>query len=180
MAGIVLENLLGRHLRNGLHHAGVHQIDHLSAPEEVHKRDDDQPHQQAAAANDEAIFQADDVAQAQHGGAGVELQHHLGFIGQGLAQADHRRGKRLAPGTEGGNDKVVQTAHQTGCEQGLGTSSAALAAYEHLRGGRGFREGVLAVHLAHEIFPERNEEQDAQHAAQQRRQEHLPEIYLYT
>ncbi len=146
----------------------------------VRQRDDDQPHQQAAAADDETVFQADDISQAQHGGTGVEFQHHLGFVGEGLAETDDRRGDGLAPGTEGGDDKVVQTAHQTGGEQGLGTGSAALAAHEHLCGGRGFGEGIFAVHLAHEIFPEGNQEQDAQHAAQQGRQEHLPEIYLYT
>ena len=179
MAGVSLENLLGSHLAHGRGDAGTHQVQHVAAPDEVHQRDDDQPHQEGAAADDEGIFKADDIAQSQHGRAGVHLQDQLGLVGHGCAPAHHRGGDGLGPGAEGGDHEVVQTADETGGDKGLGTGTAALTADEHLRGGGGFRERILSVHLLHEVLAERDQEQDAQHAAQQRAADHFPEIHLH-
>ena len=89
-----------------------------------------------------------------------------------------RSGQGLAPGAEGRHDEVVQSADQTADQQGLGALAAALAADQDL-GGRGrLGEGILPVHVLDEVFPEGNEEQDAEHAAEQRGKEHLPEVHL--
>ena len=178
MPRIVLENLLRSHLADGLRDARPHEVDDIGPPDEVHEGNNHQPNQQGAAADDEGILKADDIAQSQHGGAGVHLEDQLGFVREGGTPAHHRGGDGLRPGAEGGHGKVVQAAYETGRYERLGAGAAALAADEYLRGGGGLREGVLPVHLLHEVFTERNEEQDAQHAAQQRTQDHLPEIHL--
>ena len=95
MACIVLENLLRCHFTYGLQHARVHQVDDLIAPNEVHARDDDEPYQHGATANDEGVFQTDDVTQTEHGSACVHLEHQFGFVGQGSAPTHHAGGEGL-------------------------------------------------------------------------------------
>ena len=179
MPGIVLEDLFRSHVANGGSDARMHEVDDIGPPNEVHQRNNHQPHQQGAAADNEGIFEADDIAQAQHGRAGVHLEHQFGFVRQGGAPAHNGGGKGLRPGAEGGHGKVVQTADEARCDEGFGTGAAAFPANEHLRGGCCLREGIFPVHFLHKVLPERNEEQDAQHAAQQGAQDHLPETHLH-
>ena len=180
MPCIVLENLLRSHFADGHRHAGIHQVDDAAAPDEVHQRNDHEPHQQGTAANDEGILEPDDVAEAQHGRAGIEFQDDFRLVGNRRAPTHDRGGDGLRPRAEGGHAEVIQTADEAGRNERLGRRTAALAAHEHLRRSRRLRERILPVHLLHEILPERDEEQDAQHAAQQRTQEHLPEIDLHS
>ena len=97
------------------------------------------------------------------------------MVGHVFAPAHHARGDVLVPPAERGYDEIVESAHDTCQQQWLGLVAALGARDEHLRRSRGFREGVLAVHLAHEVLAERNEEQDADDAAQERRDEDFHE-----
>ena len=86
----------------------------------------------------------------------------------------------LSPGSESCHDEIVQTAYETARQKSFGAVSTAFPAYENLGCRRRLRERILPVHLLDEILPERDQEEDAQHSAQQRGQEHLPEIHLHT
>ncbi len=170
------EDLVGRHLADGIGEA--HAQDVHAAAESAHQRNDQQPDEQRAAADDEGVLQADDVAQAQDGSARIDLEHQLGLVGHDLAPVHHRGGERFSPGAESRDHEIIDTTDQAGGEQGLEALAAALAADQHLRGSRRLRERILAVLLLDEVFPERDQEQDAQHAAEQRAEEHLHEIHV--
>ena len=68
VAGVVLEYLVRRHFADGHCYACVHKVDDLSAPDEVHKRDDDEPYEEASAADDECVLESDDISQSEDGG----------------------------------------------------------------------------------------------------------------
>ena len=51
------------------------------------------------------------------------------------------------------------------CKQQLGLRAALFAGDQHLGDGRGLGKGKLAVHLAHEVAAQRNQEEHAQAAA---------------
>ena len=167
MPGVILENLVRRHLADGIHYTGVHEVDDIAAPDEVHQRDDHKPHQEGTAANDEGIFQADDIAEAENCCACIEFQYELGLVGHDLSPMHHGSGDGLAPGSERCNHEVVQTAYYTADKQGLGALSASFTVDQHLGGGGSLREGILSVHFLDEILPERNEEKNAEHASEQ-------------
>ena len=95
-----------------------------------------------------------------------------------LSQAGDARGEVLIPQSERAHDKIVETAYQAGEQEGLGLTAALRARHQHLRGSRGLGEGILAVHVLHEILAEGDEEKDAQHAAKGRSQEDLKETGL--
>ena len=178
MSRIFLENLVRRHFPDGLGDARAHEVDYLTAPDDIHERDDDQPYQEASAADDECVFQSDNVAETEHGRTRIELEHELGLVGNGLSDRYHGGGQCLSPGSEGGDDEVVQSADQSAEYQCFGALSPAFAANQHLGGGRGLRERILSVHLLYEILPERNQEEDSQHASEQGGEEHLHETDL--
>ena len=75
----------------------------------------------------------------------------------------------LGPGPESGDYKVVQTADESGADQGFGAVPTFLSADQHLSGGGSFRERVFAVHLLDEILTERYQEEDSQTASQKGR-----------
>ena len=84
-----------------------------------HTRNDEPPHHKRAEADDEGILKADDVAQAKHGSAGVDLEHKLSLVGSHNTPFHNACGKVLVPPSYGSHDKVVQTAHKTSHEQRL-------------------------------------------------------------
>ena len=178
MARVRAEDLIRTHLPYGLGNAAAHEIQHLPAEEEVESGDDEQPHQQASQADYEGVLESDDISQAQHGSTGVELEDHLRFVRDGVPYAYEGGGDGLRPGSEGGDGEVVQTSDEAGERQGLSALAAALAVHQHLGGGGCLGEGILPVHLLHEIFTEGDEEEDSQHAAQQTAQEHMREGYI--
>ncbi len=73
----------------------------------------------------------------------------------------------LLPDVEGGDEEIVDRGDAGGLQQELGLRAAFLAGDQHLGDRGGFGEGKLAVLLAHEIAPQRNEEEDAEAAAGQ-------------
>ena len=164
-----------RHVAHGHGDCRVPLVQHVGTEDESHARYDEPPHGKRAQTDDERILETDDVAQSQHGGTRVHLEHQFGFLGQVFAQSHHATGEVLIPPAEGSHDEVVESAHQSGYQQRLGLVAALGSAHQHLCRGRGFGEGILAVHVAHEILAEGDEEQDADDAAQQRREEYLQE-----
>ena len=86
MSRIFLEDLVCRHFPDGLGDARAHEVNYLAAPDDVHKRYDDQPYQEATAADYECVLQSDDVAETEHGRTRIELEHELGLVGNGLSQ----------------------------------------------------------------------------------------------
>ena len=180
MSCIFPENLVSRHFSDGLCNARSHQVDDLASPYYIDERYNHEPDQEAAAADDECVFEADDVAESEHGRPCVELEHELRLVGDCLSEGYDCGGQGLSPCSEGGYDEVVQSADEAAQDEGLRAVSAAFAANEHLRGRRCFRERIFPVHLLHEIFAERNQEQYAEHAAEQGREEHLHEIHFHS
>ena len=176
MPSIGCEDGLGRHRADSLGHV-ADDIQHFRAPDKVHQGDDDQPYEERTAADDEGVFQADDIAETGHSRTYVELEDQLGLVGHGSAPGQHLGRNGLSPPAEGRNDEVVDTSYQAADEQQLGILAAVLAADEHLGGGSRLREGILPVHILDKIFSERNEEKYTEHAAEQGTEEHLAEIH---
>ena len=179
MAGVILEYLLRGHI---LYHRGdsrVHQVDNLASPDEVHQRDYHKPYQQASAADYEGIFQTYYISQTEDGRAGIDLQDDLRLVGYRLADSQDSGAYGVRPGPERADHEIVQASHQAAHEQSTDTL-AAFSADQDLRGSRRLRERILPVHLLDEVLPERNQEQDAQDASQQGRQEHLHETYFHS
>ena len=152
-------------------------IEHAVAPDEGHARNDNPPHGQRTGADDGSVFQSDDISQTQYGRSGIHLEYQLGFLRQHFAEAAYAGGEILVPPSEGGHDEVVKTADDTRHQQRFRLAAAFLARYKHLRRCGRFGEGVFAVHVAYEIFTERDKEKNTQHTAQQRADEYLRERY---
>ena len=172
---IGFEDLLGTHVGHGRGDGGVPLVQYRVGEDERQSRYDEPPHRERAQTDNERILEADDVAQTQHCGARVHFEHQLRLVGQHLAPAHDARGEALVPPAKGGHDEVVESAHDAGNEQRLGLVATLGTADEHLCGGCRLGEGILAVHVADEVFAERDEEQDADDTAQQRADEHLHE-----
>ena len=113
MARVVAENFVRRHVADCLGNAGIHKVNDLSAPENVHQRDDDEPYKETSAADDECVFQADDIAETEDGCACVELQYNFGLVRHVLSCLHHCRGYRFAPRSECRDDEIVETADET-------------------------------------------------------------------
>ena len=90
----------------------MHQVNHIASPDEVHKGNDDEPDQERSTTDDEGILEADDVAEAEHGGTCIQLENNLGLVGDDLPPVHHGGGQGLAPGAEGGDDEVIKTADE--------------------------------------------------------------------
>ena len=138
-------------------------------------RDDHEPDEARAGGDDHGVFQADDIPQTQHGGRGVQPEDHLELVGGDSAPFADARRDRLGPQSERTDHEVVQSAHESRDGQQFGLRAALLARDEDLGGRRGLGEGIFAVHLLDEVFAEGDQQNDAQQAAEQRREEHLPE-----
>ena len=137
---------------------------------------DDEPHEERTRADDEAVFQTHDIAETQHSGTGINLEYHLGVVGQFGTPGQNAGGEHIAPPAEGRETEIVETAYETGQNKRFGLVAGLLARHEYLCRGRGFGEGVLAVHVRYEIFAEGYEEQNAQDTSQQRAEEYLHEV----
>ena len=166
----VIQQPLVRHAQQRGQRGGVERLG-----ERADERYDEEPYEARAGRDDECILESDDVAQTQHGGRGVQSEDHLELVGERLAPGADARRDGVGPESEGADHEVVETADQTRHGEQLGLVAPLLARDEHLGGCRGLGEGVFAVHLLDEVLAEGNHEQDAQHAAEERREENLPE-----
>ena len=166
MSRVILEYLVRGHLSDGLRDACVHEVNHLTAPDEVHKRDDHKPYEETSAADDEGIFQSHDISQTEYRSSGVDFQKHFGLVCKGCSPRKDLCRKCLAPEAESGYDEVVQTSYQSADEESLRSLATAFTAHEHLRGGSSLREWIFTMLLLHEIFSEWYQEQDAEDSSQ--------------
>ena len=162
-ADVAAEDLRRRHLRDGngagVDCRGVVAADH---PDERHENE---VGEHAAGAQNHGTAQPHDVAQAEDEADGVEAEGDAGFIGEGADDGDELEIEILFPDVEGGGEKIVDAGNRGGLQQEFGLRAALLAGYEDLRDGGGFGVGKDAVHIAHEVAAQRNEEEDAEAAA---------------
>ena len=97
-----------------------------------------------------------------------------------MPYADEGSGDGLSPCSESGDGEVVESAEKARDCESLGAFAAAFTIYQHLRGGSRLGEGILPVHLLHEVLAEGDEEEYAKHSSQQAAEEHVPEGYVQT
>ena len=140
------------------------------------KRDQYEPYGERSGANIGRIPQAHDVAETEDGGAGVDLENDFHLVGQRFAPAGHAGRYFFGPPAESTDDKVVDSSDESADGEQFGLVSLFFAGDEHFGRGGGFGEREFTVHVAHEIFAERDQQQDAEHTAEQRRQEDLVEL----
>ena len=119
----------------------------------------------AAGAEDHGAAQAHHVAQAEDEADGVEAEDHAAALGQVAHEGNELQVEILAPHVKGGDEEVVNGGDDGGLQQQLGLRAASFAGDQHFGDGRRLREGELAVHLAHEVAAQRNEEENAEAAA---------------
>ena len=144
----------------------------------AHHRHHHKPHKERACADEGSIFEAHDVAQAEHSGRGVNLEDGLELLGSVCAPSGDAGGEGVGPQAEGAHHKVIQTTNQTTHGQQFGLSLLALATDEHLGSGSSLGERIFAVHLLHKVLAEGNEQHNTQQATQQRGEENLIELGL--
>ena len=77
------------------------------------ERDYHEPYKCRACKDDEAILQPDNVAQPEHGGLCVYLEHHLGIGGKFVAPRDNLGRKHVAPPAECRKQEVIYTADKS-------------------------------------------------------------------
>ena len=83
------EDGLRTHVAYGGGNGGIPLVEHRVGEDDGHERHDNPPHKHRTGADDSGIAQANDVAQAQHSGSGVHLQHQLGLVGKVLTETYH-------------------------------------------------------------------------------------------
>ena len=94
-----------------------------------------------------------------------KLNDHARPLGQRPHCRDELEVDVLLPDLEGRDEEVVDAGDGGRLQQQLGLRAALFARDQHLGDGRRFGIGKLAVHLAHEVAAQRDQEQHAQAAA---------------
>ena len=144
----------------------------------ANQRNNHKPHQQRTCANQSRIFQTHDIAQTQHSCACIDTAHGFELVGQSHAPTCDAGRNSLRPQTEGTDDEVIQTTNQTTHGQQFGLRATLFARHQHLGGCCTLGEGVFAVHILNKVFAEGDNQQDSEHTAKQRAEEHLVELRL--
>ena len=176
---VVEEEILGRHGADRGGDALAHRQGHARC-EITDQRNQHEPHGKRTGTDVGRIFQSDDVAQAQHGGSGIDLEDHLELVGDHLAPGGHAGRNGIGPQTDRTGHEVIQTTHQSADGEHLGLITLLFARDQDLGRRGGLGEGILAVHVLHEVAAEGNQQHDTQHAAEERREEDLVELRLQT
>ena len=139
-------------------------------------RDEGEVRQQAAGDDDRVVAQADDVAEAEEGREGVDLEDHLGLHGQVVHEGQEAEVDHLVPEADADGQELVDAADDDAEDEGHGLLAPGFAGDQDLGRGRGLGEGELAVLLDAEVAPEGRQEQDAEAAAEEGRQEDLDDV----
>ena len=141
------------------HDAGIDRHVDVAA-EEPDERDENEVGQNAAGAKDHGAAQAHHVAEAEDESDGVEAEDHAAAVGEGAHDGDELQVEIFAPHMKGGDEEVVNAGDAGGLQQQLGLRAAVFAGDQHFGDGCGLRKGELAVHLAHEVAAQRNDERE--------------------
>ena len=143
------------------------------AAEEPDHRDQYEAGENAAGAKDQGAAQAHHVAQAHDEADGIEAEDHAAAIGEGTDHRHELKVEILFPYVKRGDEKVVN-AGDGGClKKQFGLRTALLAGHQHFGDGRRLGKRQLAMHLAHKVAAQRNEEENAQAAARQANEDGL-------
>jgi hypothetical protein len=137
------------------------------AADEPDQRHQDKVGKHAAGAQDHRTAQAHHVAESQDEADRVEAEHHARLVVQVTHDGQELEIDEFLPDLEGGDEEVVDAGDGRRLEQEFGLAAALLAGHQHLGDGSRFRIRQHAVHLAHEVAPQRDQEQHAQDAARQ-------------
>ena len=162
MAGVFTEYLFGRHFRYGGGDAGIHEVDDLSSPYQIHQRDDDQPYKETSATDDQGVFQPDYISETEDGCPGIQFEHKFGLVGNGGSERQDFRGDGVGPQPESGYDEIIKSSYETAEKEGLGPAASVFPADKHLCGGRSLRKRIFSMHFLDEIFPEGYQEEDSE------------------
>ena len=90
------------------------------------------------------------------------LKHHARAVGKRVHDGHELEVDVFFPDLKRGDEEVVDTGNGGGLEQKTRLRSAFFACNQNLCNRRGFRVGKQAVHVAHKIAPQRDEEENAE------------------
>jgi hypothetical protein len=105
------------------------------------------------------------VAEAEDEGDGVERERDLRALGERLHRRHELQVHELVPQVEGGGEEVVDARDAGRLQQQPRLRAALLARHQHLGDRRRLRVREAAVRLAHEVAPQRDQEQGAEAGA---------------
>ncbi len=132
----------------------------------VHQRHQHEVREKRSGADDGRVADADDIADADDGGVVEDAQGHELAL-EDLPEADRPERQLFGPGVKGRGEPVVEGAEAGREGEDLGLAADLLAGHQDLGGGRSFGPRQLAVELDHEVVAQRDEEQDAETAAEE-------------
>ena len=167
MSCVILEDLVCRHFTDCLGYTSVHKVDYLTSPDEVHKRNDDKPYKETAAADDEGVFESDDVSETENCSSCVHLKDNLCLFSQCCSPWKNLCGEGFAPESEGRYDEVIESSDESADQKGRCSLSAAFSAYEYLCGGSSFRKRIFSMLFLDEVLSEWNQEKDAEDSSEE-------------
>src|SRR5208282_2839063 len=153
-------NLHRGHLRNG-NDGGVHSAVKVP-PDEPNQRDQDKVGKNAASAENHGTAQTHHIAETEDEADGIEIEHHPGTVGNSTHDGNELKVHKLFPDLKRGYKEVVDTRDGGGLEQQPGLRSAFLPSDQYFSDGGRLRIGQHAVHFAHEVPAQRNQEQNTE------------------
>jgi hypothetical protein len=146
--------------------------------DEVDQRDQDEVREHPSRAQDHGRAQPHHVAESEDQADRIEADHDLGTLGGGLDQRDELEVDELLPDAERGDQEVVDARDDRGLDEQPRLRPAALPGDQDLGDGGRFGERILAVGLAHEVAPQRDQEENAEAPPRQTDEDRLERVRL--
>jgi len=122
------------------------------------ERHDREVGEEAAGAQDRRGAQPHHVAEAEDEGDRVEVEDDARALGESPDRGNELEGDELAPDLEGRDEEVIDAGDEGGLQQQARLRASLLAGHQDLGDRRCLGVGELAVHLAHEVAAQRDEE----------------------
>ena len=148
------------------------------AADEPDQRHEHKAGHDAAGAEHHGAAQAHHVAQAEDEADGVKAEDHAAALGQVAHEGDKLKVEILAPNMKCGDKEVVDGGDDGGLQQQLGLRAAFFSGDQHFGDCRRLRERKLAVHLAHKVAAQWNEEENAEAAAGEANENRLHRVRI--
>src|SRR5215472_5085134 len=166
-ADVLAPHVVGGHQRNG----NCGRIDRRVSrelPKELNRRHHQQPGDHAAREKNSRHFRTDDVAHSQvfRGNRGAERSSRE------PAGAHFRL---AGPRLHGVHQEGIHAAETKSPKHASGKRASALPGHQNVGASRAFGKGQVAVLFDDQLAPQRDHEQDAEPASQQRQGENPPE-----